>query len=180
MGLWLLDGRLTPSGAKPRFPNPAPPPLLTPSCPACPRFLHPLQNFAIVSYETKDLPPEAAGKIMAVSVLPTPMLRRGDAVRLVGLTKHLRIMQRKSIVTNATAALTIPSADVPRFRKVQHSCLPHGLASAVSVPRVQWRHINNSILTAFPVCLFMLLHSLLPGGLILIVFLRLTKLGTAG
>jgi hypothetical protein len=32
----------------------------------------------------------------------------------VGLTKSLRIMQRGSVVTNATVALTIPSAEVPR------------------------------------------------------------------
>ncbi|GFH09071.1 PDZ domain-containing protein, partial [Haematococcus lacustris] len=34
------------------------------------------------------------------------------------LTKFLRIMQRKSVVTTATSAITIPAADVPRFRAV--------------------------------------------------------------
>ncbi len=50
----------------------------------------------------------------AATLLPSPPLARGDAVHLVGLTKFLRIMQRMSVVTNATAALTIPSAEVPR------------------------------------------------------------------
>ena len=31
-----------------------------------------------------------------------------------GLTKFLRIMQRKSTITTATSALTIPTAEVPR------------------------------------------------------------------
>jgi hypothetical protein len=39
-------------------------------------------------------------------------------VRLVGLTKSLRIMSRASVVTTATAALAIPGAEVPRFRAV--------------------------------------------------------------
>jgi hypothetical protein len=47
---------------------------------------------------------------------------------LVGLTKSLRIMQRRSTVTNATVALTIPSAEVPRCAAhvavhKQHSCV---------------------------------------------------------
>lgn len=78
------------------------------------RFLHPLHNFAIVSYQLSDLPEVARAKIRPAVLLPAPALTRGDSVRLVGLTKHLRIMQRTSIVTNATAALTIPSAEVPR------------------------------------------------------------------
>lgn len=79
-------------------------------------FLHPLHNFAIASYEVKDLPAAAVGKIRAASLLAEPLLQRGDVVRLVGLTKHLRIMQRRSTVTNATAALSIAAAEVPRFR----------------------------------------------------------------
>ena len=31
-----------------------------------------------------------------------------------GLTKFLRIMQRKSLVTTATSAVTIPTPEVPR------------------------------------------------------------------
>jgi S1-C subfamily serine protease len=82
------------------------------------RFLHPLHNFAVVSYSLSDLPPEARRRVRAAALLPDPPLRRGEQVRLVGLTKHLRVMQRRSTVTNATAALTLASAEVPRFRAV--------------------------------------------------------------
>lgn len=47
-----------------------------------------------------------------------PALRRGDAVCLVGLTKALRLMRRESRITNATSALSLGSAEVPRFRAV--------------------------------------------------------------
>ncbi|GLC44411.1 hypothetical protein PLESTB_000472500 [Pleodorina starrii] len=87
------------------------------------RFLHPLHNFALVSYDPAALPPEARAKVRAAEVLPSPPLKRGESVRLVGLTKHLRVMQRTSTVTNATAALTIPSAEVPRFRAVHEEVI---------------------------------------------------------
>jgi hypothetical protein len=44
-------------------------------------------------------------------------------VKLVGLTKLLRIMSRSSVITTATAAVTIPSADVPRFRAVHEEII---------------------------------------------------------
>ncbi|PNW85316.1 hypothetical protein CHLRE_03g180650v5 [Chlamydomonas reinhardtii] len=87
------------------------------------RFLHPLHNFALVSYDPAALPPEARAKVRAAELLPYPPLKRGEAMRLVGLTKHLRVMQRTSTVTNATAALTIPSAEVPRFRAVHEEVI---------------------------------------------------------
>ncbi|EFJ52115.1 trypsin family [Volvox carteri f. nagariensis] len=87
------------------------------------RFLHPLHNFALVSYDPAALPPEARAKVRAAEMLPYPPLKRGEPVRLVGLTKHLRVMQRTSTVTNATAALTIPSAEVPRFRAVHEEVI---------------------------------------------------------
>ncbi|KAL6760325.1 hypothetical protein V8C86DRAFT_2557091 [Haematococcus lacustris] len=81
-------------------------------------FLHPLYNFALVSYDPRALPAEARAKVLAAELLPHPHLHRGDTVVLAGLTKFLRIMQRKSVVTTATSAITIPAADVPRFRAV--------------------------------------------------------------
>lgn len=87
------------------------------------RFLHPLHNFAIVSFNPQSLPAQARQKVRAAELRPWPPLKRGDSIRLVGLTKYLRIMQRQSIVTNATAALTIPSAEVPRFRAVHEEVI---------------------------------------------------------
>ncbi|GBF93978.1 protease Do-like [Raphidocelis subcapitata] len=98
------------------------------------RFLHPLHNFALVSYQTADLPPEARGKVRACELLPSPPLARGESVRLVGLTKFLRLMQRTSVVTNAAAAVTIHSAEVPRFRAVHEEVvkLDHDFGLAFS------------------------------------------------
>ncbi|CAD7704528.1 unnamed protein product, partial [Ostreobium quekettii] len=87
------------------------------------RFLHPLHNFAIVSYDPSDLPVEARREIRAAEILPAPTLKRGDQVVLVGLTESLRVMKRSSIVTNATLALGIPCAEVPRFRAVHEEVL---------------------------------------------------------
>lgn len=89
----------------------------------CRRFLHPLHNFAIVSYDPSDLPQEARKEICAAEILPTPPLKRGDDVVLLGLTESLRVMKRGSIVTNATLALGIPCAEVPRFRAVHEEVL---------------------------------------------------------
>eukprot|EP00200_Dunaliella_tertiolecta_P008556 CAMPEP_0202391600 /NCGR_PEP_ID=MMETSP1127-20130417/91921_1 /ASSEMBLY_ACC=CAM_ASM_000462 /TAXON_ID=3047 /ORGANISM="Dunaliella tertiolecta, Strain CCMP1320" /LENGTH=1117 /DNA_ID=CAMNT_0048994043 /DNA_START=31 /DNA_END=3384 /DNA_ORIENTATION=+ len=82
------------------------------------RFLHPLHNFSLVSYNPADLPPVARSKVRAAKLLSDPPIRRGDSLHLAGLTKFLRIMQRKSAVTTATSALTIPTCEVPRFRAV--------------------------------------------------------------
>ncbi|KAF6255925.1 DegP-type protease [Scenedesmus sp. NREL 46B-D3] len=82
------------------------------------RFLHPLHNFALVAYAPAALPAEARAKIRPAQLLTSPPLARGERCMLVGLTKSLRIMQRRSTVTSATVALTIPSAEVPRFRAV--------------------------------------------------------------
>ena len=78
------------------------------------RFLHPLHNFALVSYDPRDLPPETRRLVRATELAPGP-LHRGDAITLAGVTKDLRVMQRKSVVTNSTLALSIHSAEVPRY-----------------------------------------------------------------
>jgi hypothetical protein len=59
-------------------------------------------------------PSLAPAQVRAATLLPSPPLARGEGVRLVGLTKALRPMQRASVVTNAASALTIPCAEVPR------------------------------------------------------------------
>eukprot|EP00879_Flechtneria_rotunda_P012429 GHRR01012979.1.p1 GENE.GHRR01012979.1~~GHRR01012979.1.p1 ORF type:complete len:795 (+),score=305.94 GHRR01012979.1:778-3162(+) len=102
--------------------------------PGAVRFLHPLHNFALVSYTPAALPAEARAKVRAAQLLVSPTLARGDRCRLVGLSKSLRIMQRTSNVTSATVALTIPSAEVPRFRAVHEEVvkLDHDFGSTFS------------------------------------------------
>ena len=88
-----------------------------------PRFLHPLHNFALVSYDPRELPPQARKSIRAAELCTEP-LQRGDTVILAGVTRCLRLMLRKSVVTNSTLALTLPPADVPRCgRPVVHEKL---------------------------------------------------------
>jgi hypothetical protein len=50
--------------------------------PAKIRYLHPLHNFAILSYNPQELPEEARSKVHAAELLAEPMLRRGDQVGL--------------------------------------------------------------------------------------------------
>lgn len=44
-------------------------------------------------------------------------------VTLVGLTESLRVMQRRSTVTNAAVSLSIPPAEIPRFRAVHEELI---------------------------------------------------------
>jgi S1-C subfamily serine protease len=84
--------------------------------PAKVRFLHPLHNFALLSFNPAELSPDAAAAVAAVELKPSPPLRRGQAVELVSLSKSLRILHRTSVVTNPAMAVAINQADVPRFR----------------------------------------------------------------
>lgn len=77
------------------------------------RFLHPLHNFSLVSYNPRELPPEARCLIRPAQLSPSP-LQRGESVTLACITKELRVMQRKSNVTNATFSLSVQEAEVPR------------------------------------------------------------------
>jgi len=79
-------------------------------------FLHPTHNIAIVSYDARDLPPAAAAAATAAPVVCEPPLGRGEAVHLVGISAALRPLGRRSHVTDAWHALSIPIADAPRFR----------------------------------------------------------------
>jgi len=47
------------------------------------RFLHPLHNFALVSYNPMDLPPEARSKVRAAPLAVDPPIQRGDSLHLV-------------------------------------------------------------------------------------------------
>lgn len=79
-------------------------------------FLHPVHNYALISYDPSALGSVGASAVRAAELLPEPALRRGDSVYLVGLSRSLQATSRKSIVTNPCAALNIGSADCPRYR----------------------------------------------------------------
>ncbi|GMP27462.1 hypothetical protein CsSME_00003448 [Camellia sinensis var. sinensis] len=79
-------------------------------------FLHPVHNYALVAYDPSALGADGASAVHAAELLPEPLLRRGDAVCLVGLSRSLQATSRKSVVTNPCAALNIGSADCPRYR----------------------------------------------------------------
>ncbi|KAI3430723.1 hypothetical protein D9Q98_005309 [Chlorella vulgaris] len=86
--------------------------------PAAVRFLHPLHNFGLVSYDPRQLAEEARRLIRPLRLAPFPPLRRGDSVELVCLSKSLRILHRTSTVTNPATSVSIRRAEVPRFRAV--------------------------------------------------------------
>ncbi|XP_061370222.1 protease Do-like 7 isoform X2 [Gastrolobium bilobum] len=79
-------------------------------------FLHPVHNYALISYDPSALGLVGASVVRAAELLPEPALRRGDSVYLVGLSRSLQATSRKSVVTNPCAALNIGSADSPRYR----------------------------------------------------------------
>ncbi|EXC20661.1 Protease Do-like 7 [Morus notabilis] len=79
-------------------------------------FLHPVHNYALISYDPSALGAVGASAVRAAELLPEPALRRGDSVYLVGLSRSLQATSRKSTVTNPCAALNIGSADCPRYR----------------------------------------------------------------
>ncbi|TKY56733.1 Protease Do 7 [Spatholobus suberectus] len=79
-------------------------------------FLHPVHNYALISYDPSALGPVGASVVCAAELLPEPALHRGDSVYLVGLSRSLQATSRKSVVTNPCAALNIGSADCPRYR----------------------------------------------------------------
>jgi len=91
--------------------------------PARIRFLHPLHNFALLSFDPTELSPAAAAAIAAADLKPSPPLRRGESVELVSLSKSLRILHRSSVVTNPAMAVDISQADVPRFRAVHEEVI---------------------------------------------------------
>ena len=82
------------------------------------RFLHPLHNFAIVSYDPGALPPEASAAVRPIALAPpgAGALRRGASVQLFALSSALRILRRDSTVTHADVAVSIRRPAVPRFR----------------------------------------------------------------
>ncbi|KAK4273653.1 hypothetical protein QN277_017000 [Acacia crassicarpa] len=79
-------------------------------------FLHPVHNFALISYDPSALGPIGVSVVCAAKLLTEPVLRRGDSVYLVGLSRNLQATSRKSVVTNPCAALNIGGADSPRYR----------------------------------------------------------------
>ncbi|KAL6176336.1 hypothetical protein ACLB2K_052970 [Fragaria x ananassa] len=79
-------------------------------------FLHPVHNYALISYDPLALGAVGFSLVRAAELLPEPAIRRGDSVHLVGLSRSLQATSRKSIVTNPCAAVNISSADFPRYR----------------------------------------------------------------
>lgn len=105
---------------------------------ARPAFLHPLHNFALLSYDPRDLEaqgvdisagrggegeekkdssPSFCGAVAAVALDEAP-LAPADRLHLCGLSKDGRLVKRDVVVINPNAALQVRRADVPRFRAV--------------------------------------------------------------
>lgn len=85
------------------------------------RFLHPLHNFSLVSYDPRALPPAARSLVRCVHLAPelSALLHRGDEVELLCLTKAQRLIHRTSPVGDPTVPVSVSLPDVPRFRATQ-------------------------------------------------------------
>ncbi|KAL3161157.1 hypothetical protein ABBQ38_009528 [Trebouxia sp. C0009 RCD-2024] len=86
------------------------------------RFLHPLHNFAIVSYNPGNLSRQAQQQVQAMQ-LSSAAVKQGDKVQLSGLTQELRLMKRTSTVTTASHAIRASVPTVPRFRPVHEEVI---------------------------------------------------------
>jgi hypothetical protein len=87
-------------------------------------WLSPVHNFAILEYDASALPAAARAAVRCAS-LDTAPLRRGDSVTLVGLSASLRPLWRRSRVTDAAHALSVPPAEVPRYRAINEEARHH-------------------------------------------------------
>lgn len=85
--------------------------------PAVVEFLHPIHNFALISYKVSSLSANAITAVKSANLLDS-FIHRGDKVHLVGLSSALQPSHRVSTVTNVAATVSIAPADVPRFRAV--------------------------------------------------------------
>jgi len=85
------------------------------------RFLHPLHNFSLVSYDPRALPSAARSLVRCAHLAPelSALLHRGDDVELLCLTKAQRLIHRTSPVGDPTVPVSVSLPDVPRFRATQ-------------------------------------------------------------
>lgn len=96
-------------------------------------FLHPLHNWALVSFPISSLSAEAARVVMAAK-LDDRMLQPGEKVWLAGLASGHTIVRRRSTVITATESLSIANPIVPRFRAVHEEVikLDHSFGTSIS------------------------------------------------
>mmetsp|Transcript_5922 Transcript_5922/g.16926 ORF Transcript_5922/g.16926 Transcript_5922/m.16926 type:complete len:1162 (-) Transcript_5922:780-4265(-) len=86
------------------------------------RFLHPLHNWALVSFQTSDLTPEAR-RVVRAAQMSEIEVQRGDNVWLVGLAEGHTIVRRQSTVITSTMAVAVQPPSVPRFRAVHEEVI---------------------------------------------------------
>lgn len=86
-------------------------------------YLHPVHNFALIEYDMSSLSRAASAAVTSATLAPSPPLQKGDSVHLIGLSASMRPTSRTSIVTDAHHALSIPPADVPRYRATKEEVI---------------------------------------------------------
>ena len=87
------------------------------------RFLHPTHNFAICSYDPRELNETARNAVHPAEVCLGPPLQRGDSIQLVGMSKSMRPTGRVSTITCAAEPIVINIPDVPRYRSVHEEVI---------------------------------------------------------
>lgn len=76
-------------------------------------FLHPLQNYAIIQYDSSLV--QAPVKSARLS---TEMIRQGEDTIFVGFNQNLRIVVAKTAVTDITTVSIPANASAPRYRAI--------------------------------------------------------------
>ncbi|ODQ64374.1 Pro-apoptotic serine protease NMA111 [Nadsonia fulvescens var. elongata DSM 6958] len=76
-------------------------------------FLHPLQNYAIVSYD-----PSLVIAPIQSATLSTVPLKQGTPVIFMGYNHNLRVVATSTRVTDITAVTIPPNAEIPRYRAI--------------------------------------------------------------
>ncbi|CAN1163111.1 Protease Do-like 7 [Linum perenne] len=79
-------------------------------------YLHPVHNYAILSYNPTSLGAEGTTMVRAAQLLSDQSLCHGDSVFLVSLTEHLGAISKKAIVTNPFCSLHVNSAEYPHYK----------------------------------------------------------------
>ena len=76
-------------------------------------FLHPLQNYAVVSYDPKLV----IAPIQSATLSSAP-LKQGASVIFMGHNHNLRIVATKTRVTDVTTVTVPPNSEAPRYRAI--------------------------------------------------------------
>ncbi|CAG9467416.1 unnamed protein product [Pedinophyceae sp. YPF-701] len=90
--------------------------------PALVRFLHPLHNFAIATFDPREVAEEARVQLRAATLSVKPFVR-GERVVLAGLQGSSKVVRKDTKVLTTAGILQMRGAKAPRFRAVHEEAV---------------------------------------------------------